>query len=106
MGQSNSQFVYRRTPSVVCRSWKNGSAILSLPIREPKIEKVAKYGIGKQWVELVFTNILKFVMDIPLPGKIFSAFFWTSCVGIFSVTISSSLYLINNNIYDCCMMRC
>ena len=69
-------------------------------------EKVAKYGMGKQSVELVFGNILKFLMDIPLPGKIFSTCFWTSCVEIVSVTISSSLSLINDNHYGCCMMSC
>jgi hypothetical protein len=48
-------------------------AILSLPIREAAIEKVGKYGIEKRLVRLVFANILKFVIDIPLPRKIFSA---------------------------------
>jgi hypothetical protein len=42
---------------------------------KPAIKKVAKYGIGKLSVGLVFANILKFVMDIPLPGKIFFASF-------------------------------
>jgi hypothetical protein len=46
---------------------------LSPPVRVPVIEKVGKYGIGKWSVGLNFTNILKFVIDIPLPGKIFSA---------------------------------
>jgi hypothetical protein len=58
---------------VVCRSWNNGREILSPPVWEPTIEKVAKYGIGKRSVGLIFANILKFVIDIPLPGKIFSA---------------------------------
>jgi hypothetical protein len=58
---------------VVCGSWNNGSTILSLHVQEPAIEKVAKYGIGKRSVRLIFANILKFVIDIPLPGKIFSA---------------------------------
>jgi hypothetical protein len=106
MGQSNGQFVYRGTLGVVCRSRNNGSAILSPPVREPAIEKVAKYGIGKRSVGLVFANILKFVIDIPLPGKIFSACFWTSCVGIVSVTVSSRILLINDNIYGCCMVSC
>ena len=57
----------------VCRSWNNGREILRSPVREPAIEKVGKYGIGKWSVRLVFANILKFVIDIPLPGKIFSA---------------------------------
>jgi hypothetical protein len=73
MGQSSGQFVYRGILGVVCGSRNNGSAILSPPVWEPAIKKVAKYGIGKRSVELVFTNILKFVIDIPLPGKIFSA---------------------------------
>jgi hypothetical protein len=66
-------------------------------------EKVAKYGIGKRSVGLVFTNILKFVIDIPLPGRIFSACFWTSCVGIVSVTVSSRILLINDNLYGIIM---
>jgi hypothetical protein len=106
MGQSRGQFVYRGTPGNVCRSQNNGSAIVSPPIREPAIEKVAKYGIGKRSVGLVFANILKFVIDIPLPGKIFSACFWASCVGIVNVTVSSSLFLFNDNLYGCCMMNC
>jgi hypothetical protein len=103
MGQSSGQFVYRGILGVVCRSWNNGSAILSPPVREPAIEKVAKYGIGKRSVRLVFANILKFVIDIPLPGRIFSACFWTSCVGIVSVTVSSRLLLINDNLYGIIM---
>jgi hypothetical protein len=80
MGQYTDQFVYHGILDVVCRLRNNGSAILSPPVREPAIEKVAKYGIGKRSVGLIFTNILKFVIDIPLPAKIFSACFWTSCV--------------------------
>jgi hypothetical protein len=70
MGQSSGRFVYLQISGVVCRSWNNGREILSPPVREPKIEKVGKYGIGKRSVRLVFANILKFVIDIPLPGKI------------------------------------
>jgi hypothetical protein len=106
MGQSSGQFVYRETLGVVCRLWNNGSVILSPPVQEPTIEKVAKYGIGKWLVGLDFINILKFVIDIPLPGKIFYACFWTSCVGIVSVTVSSILLLINDNLYGCCMVSC
>jgi hypothetical protein len=43
---------------------------LSPHVWELVIEKVGKYGIGKRSVVLVFANILKFVIDIPLPGKI------------------------------------
>jgi hypothetical protein len=48
MGQSNCQFVYRGTPGTVCKSQNIGNTILSPPVREPAIEKVAKYGIGKR----------------------------------------------------------
>jgi hypothetical protein len=48
MGQSNDQFVYHGTLGVFCRPQNNGSTILSLPIWETAIEKVAKYGIGKR----------------------------------------------------------
>jgi len=58
---------------VIYRSQNNGREILSSPVQEPAIEKVAKYGIGKWSVRLVFANILKFVIDISLLGKIFSA---------------------------------
>jgi hypothetical protein len=76
---------------------------LSSLVWEPAIEKVAKYGIGKRSVKVVFANLLKFVIDIPLPGMIFSACFWTSCVGIVGVTVSSRLLLINDNIYGIIM---
>ena len=59
------------------------------PVWEPASEKFGKYGIGKQLVGLVFANILIFVIDIPLLGRIFSACFWTSCVGTITMTISS-----------------
>jgi hypothetical protein len=91
MGQSNGQIVYHGTPSDVCRLQNNGSAILSPLVWEPTIKKVTKYGIGKRSIGLVFANILKFVIDIPLHDKIFSACLWTSFVGIVSVTVSSSL---------------
>ena len=55
---------------------------------EPVSEKLGKYGIGKQWVGLIFANILIFVIDIPLPGMIFFECFWTSYVGTISMTIS------------------
>jgi hypothetical protein len=48
MGQSRGQFVYRRTPGTICRPQNIGSAIVSPPVWEPAIEKVAKYGIGKR----------------------------------------------------------
>jgi hypothetical protein len=99
MGKSSDQFVYRGIPGSFCRSQNNGSAILSLPIWEITIKKVAKYGIGKRSVKLVFTNILKFVIDIPLPGSIVSACLCTSYVGIVSVTISWGILLINDNLY-------
>jgi hypothetical protein len=60
----------------------------SLPIREPASEKFVKYGIGKQSVGRVFANILIFVIDITLPSRIFSACFWTICVGTVSMTVS------------------
>jgi hypothetical protein len=104
MGQSSGQFVYHDTPGIVFMSQNNGSAILRPPFWEPAIKKVAKYGIGERSVRLVFANILKFVIDIPLHGKIFFACFSTSCVGIVSVTVSSSLFLINDNIYGFFMM--
>jgi hypothetical protein len=103
MGQSNGRFVYREISGAVCRLQNNGSTILSPPIREPTIEKVAKYGIGKRSARLIFANILKFVIDIPLPGRIFSAYFWTSCVGIVSVAVSLMLLLINDNLYGIIM---
>ena len=90
----------------ICRLRNNGSEILSFLVWEPIIEKVAKYGIGKRSIELIFANILKFVIDIPLLGKIFSTCLWTSCVGIVSVTVSSRILLINDNLYGCCMVSC
>jgi hypothetical protein len=49
----------------------------------------------------VLGNILKFVMDIPLLDNIFSACFWTSCVGIVSVTvIMASLSVMSARIMD------
>jgi hypothetical protein len=49
----------------------------------------------------ILENILKFVMDIPLPGNIFYACFWTSCVGIVSVTvIRASLFVMLACIMD------
>jgi hypothetical protein len=48
MGQSSGQFVYRGTLGTVCRPRNIGSAIVRPPVREPAIEKVAKYGIGKR----------------------------------------------------------
>jgi hypothetical protein len=48
MGQSSGQFVYRGNLGSVCRSWNIGSAVVSPPVQEPAIEKVAKYGIGKR----------------------------------------------------------
>jgi hypothetical protein len=50
---------------------RKGNFKLACP--KPTIEKGDKYGIGKRSVRLVFANILKFVIDIPLPSKIFSA---------------------------------
>jgi hypothetical protein len=67
----------------------NAREILNPPVREPAREKVGKYGIGKWSVEFIFANILIFVIDIPLPGRIFSACFWTSCVGTVIMTVSS-----------------
>jgi hypothetical protein len=80
--------VYRIILGVVCRSQNNAREILNLPIREPARKKVSKYGIGKQSVEFIFTNIMIFVIDIPLPDRIFSACFWTSCVGTIIMTVS------------------
>jgi hypothetical protein len=105
MEQSSGQFVYHGILGVICRYLSNGSAIFSSLFRELAIQKVAKYGIGKWSIKLIFANILKFVIDIPLPGKIFSACFWTSCVGIVSVTISLRFFLINDDIYGCCVMN-
>jgi hypothetical protein len=49
----------------------------------------------------ILGNILKFVMDIPLLGNIFSACFWTSCVGIVSATvIRASLSVMSSCIMD------
>jgi hypothetical protein len=53
MVEFGGQFVYRGTPGVVCRSWNNGSAMLSVPARELAIKNVAKYGMGKRSVELM-----------------------------------------------------
>jgi hypothetical protein len=53
MTDFDGQFVYRGTPGVVCRSRNNGSAMLSKPAREPMMEIVAKYGMGKRSVGLV-----------------------------------------------------
>jgi hypothetical protein len=50
---SDCQFVYRETSGAFCRTRNNRSAILSLPTWERVIEKVAKYGMGKQSVGLV-----------------------------------------------------
>jgi hypothetical protein len=50
-------------------------------------------------------NILKFVIDIPLHDKIFYACFWTSCVAIVNLPVSSSLLLINDDLYICCMIN-
>ena len=49
----SGQFVYRGTPGVVCRSRNNGSKMLSKATQEPMMEKVAKYGMGKQSAGLV-----------------------------------------------------
>jgi hypothetical protein len=83
-GHSNGQIVYRGTLGTVCKLRKVPNTILRPSIREPTIEKVSKYGIGKCWARLVFTNILKFVIAFPLAGKIFFACFWTSSVGMVS----------------------
>jgi hypothetical protein len=79
----------------ICISRKSGCCLqvkeqwkCSPPVWEPAREKFGKYGIGKRSVGLVFANILIFVIDIPLPGRIFSACFWTSCVGTVSMTVS------------------
>jgi hypothetical protein len=50
MAEFDDQFVYRITPGVFCRSRNNGSAMLSMLAREPTIEKVSKYGMGKRSV--------------------------------------------------------
>jgi hypothetical protein len=42
-------------------------------------------------VEFVFANILIFVIDMPLLGRIFSTCFWTSCVGTVIMMVSSML---------------
>jgi len=98
--------VYQGILGVVCKSQNNARESLNPPIQDPTREKVGKYGIGKWLVEFIFANILIFVIDISLVGNIFFACFWTSCVGIVIVTVSSSLLLINDNIYDCFMMSC
>jgi hypothetical protein len=53
MTDFNGQFVYHIILGVVCRSWNNGSAMLSKPSWEPMMEIVAKYGMGKRLVGLV-----------------------------------------------------
>jgi hypothetical protein len=53
MWESGGQFVYHGTPGSVCRSENNGSVMWSPPARESMIQKVAKYGMGKQSVRVV-----------------------------------------------------
>jgi hypothetical protein len=53
MTDFNGQFVYFGTQGVVCRSRNNGSIMLRKPAREPAMEIVAKYGMGKQSVRLM-----------------------------------------------------
>jgi hypothetical protein len=53
------------------------------------------------WSHIVLRNILKFLMDIPLPGNIFYACLCRSCVGIVSVTVMrDSLFVISACIMD------
>jgi hypothetical protein len=40
-----------------------------------RIGNLVKYRRGK-----IIPNIFKYVIDIPLPSKIFSTCFWTSCI--------------------------
>jgi hypothetical protein len=49
----DGQFVYHGTSGVICRSWNNGSEMLSKPGRELAMEIVAKYGMGKRSVRLM-----------------------------------------------------
>jgi len=84
MRHSSGQIVYCGTPGTVFKSRKIRNTILRPSIWEPAIEKVSKYVIGKHWPRLVFANILKFVIALPLPGKIFFACFWTGSVGMVS----------------------
>jgi hypothetical protein len=81
---SSRQIVYRGTPGTVCKLRKIPNTILRLSIREPTIEKVPKYGIGKRWPGVVFANILKLVIAFPLPGKILFTCFLTISVGTVS----------------------
>jgi hypothetical protein len=74
-GHSKGKIVYRGNSGTFYKLQNIPNTIFRSSIYETTIEKVSKNGIGKHWLGLSFSNILKFVISFPLLGKIFFAFF-------------------------------